>query len=145
LCLRDRRDRTGNQARTGKEGSSQVSPLVCERVRVFVFILRRRRRIQVYGHAWKNRDREPGDASCRPTDMQGSTWLLHRPVRGEESVAAGLSSARCEAAHGGRGACHRQVVASNHVRIIGAESSRSAQRAGTSPFEDRRVIWAPTL
>ena len=33
----------------------------------------------------------------------------------------------------------------NHVRIEGAESSRSAQRARTSPYEDRRVIRVPTL
>jgi hypothetical protein len=25
------------------------------------------------------------------------------------------------------------------------KASRSAQRAGTSPYEDPRVIWAPTL
>jgi hypothetical protein len=42
-------------------------------------------------------------------------------------------------------ACHRQVETTNHVRIMSAESSRSAQRAGTSPYEDGRVIWAPTL
>ena len=65
-------------------------------------------------------------------------WQAQEPVRA--GAAKRIPQTAIETT-----ACHRQVETANHVSITSAESSRSAQRAGTSAKEDRRVIWAPTL
>jgi hypothetical protein len=38
-----------------------------------------------------------------------------------------------------------QVEVTNHVSMIGAESSRSAHTRRYFPSEDWRVVWAPTF